>query len=111
MIINITSKQMDITPALREHIGSRLTKLNKWQVNLINPHIILTKDPKGFSVDANIHTPNGQLVATAQHADMYTAINELLAKLGRQLNKVQHKNESRRAVSSLKEENLLVDEI
>lgn len=46
MIINITSKQMDITPALREHIESRLTKLNKWQVNLINPHIILTKDPK-----------------------------------------------------------------
>lgn len=111
MIINITSKQMDITPALREHIESRLTKLNKWQVNLINPHIILTKDPKGFSVDANIHTPNGQLVATAQHADMYTAINDLLAKLGRQLNKVQHKSESRRAVSSLKDENLLVDEI
>ncbi len=111
MIINITSKQMDITPALRGHIESRLTKLNKWQVNLINPHIILTKDPKGFSVDASIHTPNGQLVANAQHVDMYAAINDLLAKLERQLNKVQHKNESRRAANSLKEENLLVNEI
>lgn len=111
MIINITSKQMDITPALREHIESRLTKLNKWQVSLINPHIILTKDPKGFSVDASIHTPNGQLVANAQHVDMYAAINDLLAKLERQLNKVQHKNESRRAANSLKEENLLVNEI
>ncbi|MBG3014584.1 ribosome-associated translation inhibitor RaiA [Proteus faecis] len=111
MIINITSKQMEITPALREHIESRLTKLNKWQVNLINPHIILTKDPKGFSVDASIHTPNGQLVANAQHTDMYVAINDLLAKLERQLNKVQHKNESRRANNSLKEENLLVDEM
>ncbi|MDK7156178.1 ribosome-associated translation inhibitor RaiA, partial [Klebsiella pneumoniae] len=85
--------------------------LNKWQVNLINPHIILTKDPKGFSVDASIHTPNGQLVANAQHVDMYAAINDLLAKLERQLNKVQHKNESRRAANSLKEENLLVNEI
>ena len=45
------------------------------------PHIILTKDPKGFSVDASIPTPNGQLVANAQHADMYVAINDLLANL------------------------------
>ena len=42
---------------------------------------------------------------------MYVAINDLLAKLERQLNKVQHKNESRRADNSLKEENLLVDEM
>lgn len=42
---------------------------------------------------------------------MYAAINDLLAKLERQLNKVQHKNESRRAANSLKEENLLVNEI
>lgn len=37
MIVNITSKQMDITPAIREHIESRLAKLDKWQVSLISP--------------------------------------------------------------------------
>ena len=37
---------------------------------------------------------------------MYAAINELIAKLERQLNKVQHKGEARRASTSVKEANL-----
>ncbi|MCE1772477.1 HPF/RaiA family ribosome-associated protein, partial [Enterobacter hormaechei] len=45
-------------------------------------------------------------VASAKHEDMYAAINELLTKLERHLNKVQHKAEARRADNSVKESNL-----
>ncbi|MGM3172960.1 ribosome-associated translation inhibitor RaiA [Dickeya lacustris] len=110
MTINITSKQMDITPAIRQHVEDRLSKLDKWQANLINPHIILSKEPQGFVVDATIGTPNGPLVATAKHDDMYAAVNELIAKLERQLNKVQHKSEARRADSCIKDVNLQASE-
>ncbi|GKX55077.1 ribosomal subunit interface protein [Leminorella grimontii] len=106
MTVNITSKQMDITPAIRTHVEDRLKKLEKWQVQLINPHIVLSKEPKVFVADATITTPNGPLVASAKHEDMYAAINELLLKLERQLNKVQHKAEARRADGSVKEANL-----
>ncbi|NDL61162.1 ribosome-associated translation inhibitor RaiA [Acerihabitans arboris] len=102
MIINITSKQMDITPAIRQHAEERLAKLAKWQTQLINPHIILSKQPQGFVADATLNTPNGQLVASASNQDMYVAINELIAKLERQLNKVQHKGEARRAAECVK---------
>lgn len=108
MTINITSKQMDITPAIRQHVEDRLSKLDKWQAHLINPHIILSKEPKGFVADATISTPNGPLVASAKHEDMYAAINELIAKLERQLNKVQHKGEARRADACVKDANLQV---
>ncbi|MFI8418523.1 ribosome-associated translation inhibitor RaiA [Serratia sp. NPDC078593] len=103
MTLNITSKQMDITPAIRNHVEDRLTKLEKWQAQLINPHIVLSKEPKGFVADATITTPNGPLVASAKHEDMYTAINDLIAKLERQLNKVQHKGEARRSHASVKD--------
>ena len=106
MVIDITSKQMEITPAIREHVEDRLKKLEKWQVQLINPHIILSKESKEYVVDATINIPSGVLVAKAKHEDMYTAINELLNKLERQLNKLQHKGEARRAYTSLKETNL-----
>ncbi len=43
MTMNITSKQMEITPAIRQHVADRLAKLDKWQTHLINPHIILSK--------------------------------------------------------------------
>lgn len=103
MTMNITSKQMEITPAIRQHVADRLAKLEKWQTHLINPHIILSKEPQGFIADATINTPNGHLVASAKHEDMYTAINELINKLERQLNKVQHKGEARRATASVKD--------
>ncbi|STS99608.1 sigma-54 modulation protein [Klebsiella michiganensis] len=59
MTMNITSKQMEITPAIRQHVADRLAKLDKWQTHLINPHIILSKEPQGFVADATINTPNG----------------------------------------------------
>lgn len=102
MIVNITSKQMEITPAIRQHVEDRLSKLEKWQTHLINPHIVLSKAPKEYVADATINTPNGPLVASATHEDMYAAINELISKLERQLNKVQHKGEARRAAASVK---------
>ncbi len=78
MTMNITSKQMEITPAIRQHVAYCLAKLEKWQTHLINPHIILSKEPQGFVADATINTPNGVLVASGKHEDMSTAINELI---------------------------------
>lgn len=102
MTLNITSKHMDITPAIREHIESRIEKLGKWHTQLINPHFILMKTPKGFAVEAGMGTPYGDLFASAERDDMYKAINDVEEKLERQLNKLQHKGESRRANESLK---------
>lgn len=99
MTLSITSKQMDITPALRSYLEDKFTKLDKWRAILINPHFILTKEPDGFIINATIATKGTPLVASAKHDDMYTAINELIGKLERQLNKLQHKPEARRAVS------------
>jgi ribosome-associated inhibitor A len=41
---------------------------------------------------------------------MYTAINDLINKLERQLNKVQHKGEARRANASVKDVNFVEQE-
>lgn len=97
MNLNITSKQMDITPAIRSYIEEKYGKLGKWDAQLINPHFILLKDPDGFIAEATIQTKGAPLVATAKHHDMYAAINELVSKLERQLNKAQHKAEAHRS--------------
>ncbi|WP_096324054.1 ribosome hibernation-promoting factor, HPF/YfiA family [Escherichia coli] len=83
MTMNITSKQMEITPAIRQHVADRLAKLEKWQTHLINPHIILSKEPQGFVADATINTPNGVLVASG------------------------NKGEARRAATSVKDANFV----
>ncbi|MWN31576.1 ribosome-associated translation inhibitor RaiA [Gilliamella sp. Pra-s65] len=110
MTLSITSKQMDITPAIRSYLEDKFSKLDKWKAQLINPHFILSKEPDGFIVDATITTKGTPLVASAKHIDMYAAINDLIDKLEKQLNKLQHKGESRRAISSIKDK-VLEEEI
>ena len=102
MTLSITSKQMDITPAIRRYLEDKFSKLDKWRALLINPHFILSKEPDGFIIDATITTKGTPLVASAKHIDIYAAINDLIGKLEKQLNKIQHKGESRRAFDSIK---------
>ena len=47
--------------------------------------------------EAVLTVPKGQLVASSIHDDLYVAINEVEQKLERQLNKLRHKPEARRA--------------
>lgn len=105
VILNITGKHMDISPAIRSYLEEKFTKLSRWRAELINPHFVLSKEPGVFIVDATIATKASQLVASAKHDDMYTAINDLMNKLEKQLNKTKHKPESRRSFDSIKYNN------
>lgn len=102
MTINISSKQMEVTPAIRAHIEERLAKLEKWHTHLINPHFMIHKLPTGYEVEASIGTPVGDLFAKAIDEDLYKAVNDVKTKLEAQLNKLVHKNEARRNDSTLK---------
>ena len=93
MTLNISSKQMDITPAIRSHIEDRLAKLDKFHTQLINPHFMIHKQPHDYEVEATIGSPLGDLVAKATHADLYTAINEVQTKLESQLIRLKEKKE------------------
>ncbi len=105
MTIEITSKQISITTPIREKIQSRFEKLEKMQIPLINPHVIITKEPKGVKIEASISIPSGKLFAQAEHDDLYAAITLLGQKLERQLNKHLHKPEARRGSESIKRQN------
>lgn len=103
MRIEITSKQITITDTMRTKVEERFEKLEKLQVPLIKPHCIITKEPKGVKIEANIGVPNGKVFAHAEHDDLYTAIGQLFQKIERQLNKYIHKSEAIRAKSNAKD--------
>ncbi|WP_028024632.1 ribosome hibernation-promoting factor, HPF/YfiA family [Enterovibrio calviensis] len=98
MRVEVTGKNIDVTAAIRERITARFEKLEKWQVSLINPHAVISEEPGNkFKVEAGVSVPGTKLVASAEHDDMYAAINEVGQKLEKQLNKQAHKGEARRA--------------
>ena len=100
MSLNISSKQMDITPAIRTHIEERLAKFDKFQLQLINPHFIIIKQPNSYEVDATIGSPLGDLVAKAENEDLYNAINDLAKKLEAQRKEQEAANAEKAAAQA-----------
>ena len=103
MRIEITSKQITITDTMRAKVEERFEKLLKLQISLINPHFIITKEPKGVKIEGTIGVPNGKVFAHAEHDDLYVAITQLFQKIERQLNKHTHKDEANRAKNNGKD--------
>ncbi|WP_261816711.1 ribosome hibernation-promoting factor, HPF/YfiA family [Vibrio gallicus] len=98
MQMNITGKNIEITSAIRAHIEAKFKKLEKWQVDIIGCQASFQEEPnKNKRFEAVITVPKGQLVASSVHEDLYIAVNEVEQKLERQLNKLRHKPEARRA--------------
>lgn len=97
MQMNITGKNIEITSAIRSYIESKFKKLEKWQVDITGCQASFSEQPnKQKKFEATVTIPKGQLVASAIHEDLYTAINEVEQKLERQLNKLRHKPDARR---------------
>lgn len=103
MRIEITSKQITITDTMRAKVEERFERLQKLQISLINPHFIITKEPKGVKIEGTIGVPNGKVFAHAEHDDLYVAITQLFQKIERQLNKHIHKDEANRAKNNGKD--------
>ncbi|MFM2482508.1 ribosome hibernation-promoting factor, HPF/YfiA family [Celerinatantimonas sp. YJH-8] len=101
MLIDITSKSIDITPTMREKIEARMAKLEKTQVPLIKPQVIITKEKLLFKVEAKIGIPSGQLFASDENNDLYVALNNLGQKLERQLRRYHNKPIAGRVDKSL----------
>jgi ribosome-associated inhibitor A len=98
MKLNISGKNIEVTSAIRTHIENKFNKLEKWQVDIIGCQATFNEEPnKQKKFEAIITVPKGQLVASAINDDLYVAINEVEQKLERQLNKLSHKQEARRA--------------
>ncbi|ABM24115.1 MULTISPECIES: ribosome hibernation-promoting factor, HPF/YfiA family [Shewanella] len=98
-MLKITSKQLEVTAPIRERIESRFEKLSRHDVQLINPHVIITEEKPGFKIEASVGIPNGELFAQAKHENLYAAITAMGQKLEKQLNRLTHKPEAQRFAS------------
>ena len=97
MKIKVTGKNIGITTAISNYIENKLGKLEKWQADIIHCQATVSLEPGNQQkIEVSVNIPKNHLIASASHSDLYTAINNVEHKLERQLNKLQHKPESKR---------------
>ena len=92
MNLNLTGHHLEVTPALREYIQTKLARVSNHLDHMIDVKVTLTVEKLVQKVEATIHVPSADLHAEASDADMYSAIDLLADKLDRQVLKHKEKH-------------------
>jgi putative sigma-54 modulation protein len=90
--IRITPHHLRLSPALCDFVHTKLAKVPRFASDVIATDIVLrrhhgTAGGKRFSASARLAVAGLDIHATAMHADLYTAIVKLVARLARRSRK------------------------
>jgi putative sigma-54 modulation protein len=105
MQLNLTGHHVDITPALRDYVTSKLEKVERHFDHVTNVHVILSVEKLRQKAEAKIHLTGNEIYADATEENMYSAIDGLIDKLDRQIRKHKEKiTDHHRANGALKDQ-------
>ena len=91
MRIEISGHQIDVTPALRDYVQSKLERLTRHSDHLHDGHVILSVEKLQQKAEATFSLSGRSLHAESVAEDMYAAIDLLADKLDRQVLKHKEK--------------------
>jgi len=95
MNLTISGHHLDVTPALRGYVMSKLERVTRHYEDVVDVKVILTVEKQREKqlrqrAECSIHVKGGEMFAETSHADLYAAVDELMDKLDRQV--VRHKD-------------------
>ena len=91
MLFQLSGQQIEVTPALRQHVESRLDRLHRLDDKLISLAVVLSVDKLRHRADATLGVKGATLHAEAAETDMYASIDCLFEKLVSQLRRHHEK--------------------
>lgn len=106
MNLHLTGHHLEITPALRDYVESKLERITHHFDQVIDVKVTLSVEKLKQKVEATLHVPGNDLHAECADDNMYSAIDMLSDKLGRQVLKHKEKqSDHHRADGGVKRHN------
>ncbi|HEK1691080.1 ribosome hibernation promoting factor HPF [Pseudomonas putida] len=94
MQVNISGQHVEVTEPLRDYVLEKLARVESHFDKITNVQVIMKVEKLQQKVEAILQIPGSEVVANAEHEDMYAAIDALADKLDRQLKKHKEKQQS-----------------
>ena len=91
MQINLTGHHVDITPALRDYVHSKMDRIIRHFDQLVGIQVVLSVEKLRQKAEAKLLVANNEIYAEATEEDMYAAIDKLTDKVDRQVRKHKEK--------------------
>ena len=89
MNLQLTGHQLEVTPALRDYVDSKLERIRSHFDHVIDVRVTLSVEKLIQKVEATLHVPGNDLHVACADENMYSAIDLLTDKLDRKV--LQHK--------------------
>jgi len=95
MIVNISAKHLDLTPAIEQYIRSKVTRLERHFDKVLQINFVIEKQPHhGFHVELITDVEHHEdFIANSTHDDLYACVDLVLDRGVRQL--TDHKDRLR----------------
>ncbi len=91
MQLDVTGHHVDVTPALKDYVQTKLGRIERHFDHVTDVHCILTVEKLRHKAEATVQVSGGRLYADATDENMYAAIDGLSDKLDRQVRKHKEK--------------------
>jgi putative sigma-54 modulation protein len=89
MNLNIAGHHVEVTPAIRDYVTSKLDRVIRHFDSVTSAHVILSVDKLIQKAEITLHVKGKDIYADSIDPDLYAAIDALIDKLDRQV--VKHK--------------------
>ena len=96
MNLHLTGHHLEITPAIRGYVSSKLERITHHFDHVIDVNVILSVERLESRIEASVHLSGKEIFCESSAADMYAAIDGLVDKLDRTIIKHKEKSLSRR---------------
>jgi putative sigma-54 modulation protein len=91
MNVDITGRQVEVTPALRKHAEGKLKKLERLLGGPLEAHIVLAVEKHRHLAEIQVKSRTALFTGMRETGDLYASINEVIEKLERQAQKHKDK--------------------
>jgi putative sigma-54 modulation protein len=98
MNLHMSGHHVDVTPAMRDYVTSKFTRITRHFDHVIDVNVILSVEKLRQKIEANVHLSGKDIFVECDDADMYAAIDALVDKLDRQILKHKEKIVEHRAI-------------
>ena len=96
MNLQISGHHIDVTPALREYVETKLEPVVRHFDKVLAVNVILSVEKLQQTADVTMRVPGKELHVTESHEDLYAAIDSMFDNLDRQVQKHKQKQQERR---------------
>ena len=81
MNLHLTGHHLEITPAIREYVSGKITRITRHFDHVIDVNVVLTVEKLRHRIEAGVHVFGKDIFCESANSDMYAAIDSLVDKL------------------------------